>query len=71
MDNYIVTIARGYGSGGKRIGDILGSKLGIPCYEDEILQMASMESGISEALFNKVDEKLRGGVMKKLRYYFE
>lgn len=60
MDNYVITIARGFGSGGKEIGIRLSQKLGIPCYEKQILQMASEYSGISESLFVKSDEKLKG-----------
>ena len=30
MQNYVITIARGFGSGGKEIGGKLGEKLGIP-----------------------------------------
>lgn len=58
MGYYIITIARGFGSGGKEIGNKLAERLGIPCYESQILKMASEYSGISEALFNKNDEKL-------------
>lgn len=58
MEHYIVTIARGFGSGGKEIGSKLAERLGIPCYDSQILKMASEYSGISEALFNKVDERL-------------
>lgn len=58
MDNYVITIARGFGSGGKEIGSKLAKRLGIPCYESQILKMASDESGLNEALFNEVDEKL-------------
>lgn len=60
MENYVITIARGFGSGGKEIGIRLGKKLGIPCYEKQILQMASDYSGISESLFVKADEKVTG-----------
>lgn len=41
MDNYVITIARGFGSGGKYIGKQLSKKLGIPCYDSKILSMAS------------------------------
>lgn len=58
MDNYVITIARGFGSGGKEIGNKLAKRLGIPCYESQILKMASDESGLNEALFNQADEKL-------------
>jgi len=58
MDNYIITIARGFGSGGKEIGSRLAKRLNIPCYESQILKMASDESGLNEALFQRADEKL-------------
>lgn len=60
MENYVITIARGFGSGGKRIGVRLGEELGIPCYDSQILTMASDDSGINRSLFVEVDEKLRG-----------
>lgn len=61
MNNYIITIARGFGSGGKEIGSKLAKRLGIPCYEDQILKMASDFSGINESLFQEVNEKLKHG----------
>lgn len=60
MENFVITIARGFGSGGKQIGLALAKKLDIPCYESQILNMASNYSGISKDLFFQVDEKLRG-----------
>lgn len=58
--NYVITIARGFGSGGKDIGMRLSEKLGIPCYDRQILTMASDRSGIDESIFVETDEKLRG-----------
>lgn len=60
MNNFVITIARGFGSGGKQIGLALSKQLGIPCYESQILSMASNYSGINKDLFFQVDEKLRG-----------
>ena len=60
MDNFVITIARGFGSGGKQIGLALSKQIGIPCYESQILSMASNYSGINKDLFFQVDEKLRG-----------
>lgn len=57
--NYVITIARGFGSGGKYIGKELSKRLGIPCYDSKILKIASNASGINENLFHQVDEKLR------------
>ena len=58
--NYVITIARGFGSGGKDIGMRLSKELGIPCYDRQILTTASDQSGIDESLFVENDEKLRG-----------
>lgn len=63
MDKFVITIARGFGSGGKDIAVRLGNKLGIPCYEKEILTMASEQSGINEELFRARDEKLNGSYL--------
>ena len=60
MDNYVITIARGFGSGGKEIAKKLSDRLGIPWYERQILQMASEQSGIAEGIFAETDEKLKG-----------
>ena len=57
---YVITIARGFGSGGKDIGMRLSGELGIPCYDRQILTMASDHSGIDESIFVENDEKLRG-----------
>lgn len=59
MEKTIITIARSYGSGGRTLGTLLAKKLGINCYDREILRMASDESGINEALFGQADEKLK------------
>ncbi|MCM1146115.1 MAG: cytidylate kinase-like family protein [Clostridium sp.] len=68
MNTYVITIARGFGSGGKEIGLKLAGRLGIPCYERQILKLASEESGLSESLFSQVDERLRGNsIIKRLK----
>ncbi|MGN1160595.1 MAG: AAA family ATPase [Lachnospiraceae bacterium] len=65
MKRFVVTIARGFGSGGKYIGEKLGERLGIPCYEKEILTMASEKSGISMEIFAQSDEKLKRSLLVK------
>lgn len=59
MENFVITIARHYGSGGKTIGKMLAEDLGIAFHERDIIRMASEESGINEKLFNEADEKLK------------
>ncbi len=59
MDNYIITISRGYGSGGRSIGVLLSKMLAIPYYDRDLIRMASDESGINEVLFAQSDEKVK------------
>ena len=55
--NYVITIGRQLGSGGKALGELLSQKLSIPCYDKELILMASRESGLEQELFEKADEK--------------
>ena len=58
MENkFVITIGREYGSGGREIGRLLASELGVKCYDKELLALAAKESGISEELFKTHDEK--------------
>lgn len=59
MNNYVITIGRGYGSGGRTIGKMLADKLGINYYDKEIMRLASKESGINQQFFAMADEKLK------------
>jgi cytidylate kinase len=55
--NYLITIGRQLGCGGKQIGELLSQQLGIPCYDKELIHLASLESGLGKEFFEKVDEK--------------
>lgn len=66
MKNYVITIARGFGSGGLATGMQLSRDLGIPCYERQILTMAAEQSGIREENFCKFDEKLKGNYLTNM-----
>lgn len=63
MSKYVITIARGYGSGGRTIGKMLSEQLGIPYYDRDLLRLASDDSGINEQLFAKADEKLKKSLL--------
>lgn len=45
MSNRIIAIGRQFGSGGRTIGKKLAEKLGIPCYDNEVLERMVLESG--------------------------
>ena len=59
MENFVVTFARGFGTGGKAIASQLAKDLGIHCYENRILTLASQLSGLDESVFSAVNEKMR------------
>ncbi len=56
--NYVITIARGYGSGGKTMGKMLSERLGINYYDRQLIRLASDDSGVHERLFGRVDERV-------------
>jgi len=66
MDKFVITIARGYGSGGRTIGKMLAKELDIPYYDRELLRLASDDSGINEDLFAKADEKLKKSLLYRV-----
>ena len=45
--NRVITISREFGSGGRTIGRKVAEKLGIPCYDAEIIEKIAEESGYS------------------------
>lgn len=62
----IITIARTFGSGGKSAAVELSRRFGIPCYENEILDMASEASGINREFFYASNEKVKGQFFRKM-----
>ena len=66
MNKYVITIARGYGSGGRTIGKMLSEELGVPYYDRDLLRLASDDSGINEQLFAKADEKIKKSLLFRI-----
>lgn len=58
MKDKIITIGREFGSGGKEIGMKLAEKLGIPCYDKEIVEQVAIESGLLKEEIEKKGEYL-------------
>ena len=65
MSEYVITISRGFGSGGRTIGKLLAKRLDIDWFDNDLLKLASEESGINIALFGKADEKVKANLFKK------
>lgn len=54
--NRIVTISREFGSGGRSVGKALAAKLGIPCYDNELIEKIAAESGLAKEYIEKYGE---------------
>ncbi len=55
---FVITVGRQFGSGGRHLGRMLADRLGIDFYDKELLLKAAQESGISQELFDKNDERM-------------
>lgn len=53
----IITISREFGSGGRELGKRLSEALGIPCYDNEIIQMIAEEHGFDQNYVAHISEK--------------
>jgi cytidylate kinase len=56
MSHRIITIGREFGSGGRTIGREVAQRLGIPCYDQELIQRLAEESGLSEEFIRNESE---------------
>lgn len=63
QNNYVITIGRELGSGGKAIAQIIGQALNIPIYDSHLINLAAKESGINPKLFEKADEVTNKGFL--------
>ena len=59
MSNYVISISREFGSGGRLIGKRLAAHLGIPCYDRTIIQKTSEKSGLSPDFIARAEERAR------------
>lgn len=61
--NKVITISRQFGSGGKEIGEKLAKKLGIPFYDNELIDRAAKESGFSAKAFENAESKATNSLL--------
>lgn len=62
MNNKIITISREFGSGGRTIGKETAAKLGISCYDYELIEKVAKESGfVKEYIAEKGEYTQHGG----------
>ena len=60
--NRVITISRQFGSGGRTIGRQVAEKLGIPCYDQELIEQLAEKSGFTKEYIKEHSEYTeRGG----------
>lgn len=55
--NFVITVGRQFGSGGRELGQHLAKAFGIKYYDKEILHEAARQAGVSSEFFEKSDER--------------
>lgn len=63
MEKKIITISRQYGSGGRYVGQKLSEKLGIPCYDEKLIDMVAKESGFAQNFVAEKGERMTGSLL--------
>ena len=63
MKNRVITISREFGSGGRTIGKRVAEKLDIPCYDAEIIQEMTKQTGFAPAYVKEAGEYAPGGFL--------
>ncbi|MCQ2484689.1 MAG: cytidylate kinase-like family protein [Clostridia bacterium] len=74
MSYNIITISRQFGSGGRTIGKALAEKLGVPCYDSEIIEKVAEKSGFDRDYVKEKGEDARGAKLSglfKSNYYYK
>ena len=61
MKNRVITISREFGSGGRTIGRKVAEKLGLPCYDAELIHKIAQESGFAEDYVQEEGEYASAG----------
>ncbi len=63
MSRRIVTISREYGSGGRCVGEKLANELGVPCYDEKLIDMVAKESGFASEFVKEKGERITGSLL--------
>ncbi len=61
MSNKIIAISRQFGSGGRTVGKLVAEKLGIPCYDQELIDKIAEESGLCPEFIKERGEYASSG----------
>ena len=66
MGNFIITIARQYGSGGREVGLKLSEMTGYKFFDKNLITLAAQKSGLNTDALNNADEKAASSLLYTL-----
>ncbi len=66
MEKIVLTVARQFGSGGHEVAEKISNLLNIPFYDKELIAIAAKESGLSQNLFDSIDERPASSLLYSL-----
>ncbi|MGI6535708.1 MAG: DUF6198 family protein [Eggerthellaceae bacterium] len=69
-DNFVVTISREYGSGGREIGRMIADTLDVPFYDSEIINRLAAEEGFDPSYVQDNDQRINSSAREAFyRFY--
>ena len=71
MSGRIITISREFGSGGRTIGRETAKQLGIPCYDQELIEKIAEESGLNKDFIREKGEYAPHSSMFANSFYYD
>ncbi len=69
-NNFVLTISREYGSGGRLIGKMVAKALGIAYYDSELIRLAARESNYSEKTIENNEQKIDNPILHDLYMWY-
>ncbi|MCD7777757.1 MAG: cytidylate kinase-like family protein, partial [Clostridiales bacterium] len=66
MKDAIITISRQYGSGGRIIGKQVAERLGLPFYDEELIELAAEKSGFHADFVKENEQKITNSFLYNL-----
>jgi cytidylate kinase len=61
--NIVITISREFGSGGRRIGEKVAQRLGVPFYDKKLIGIAAEQSGLSAEFIEDHEQKIHNSFL--------
>ncbi len=61
--NYVITISREFGSGGREIGKLLAEELGFHYYDSELIRLAAEKSGYTPEFVEQNEQAIKNPVL--------